>query len=411
MRRLVALIALALALWIPSPTRATGYDFVVIATSQASAPFHPSLPLVPSIGNDGAVAFLATPRSSTEAAIFTGSRPGRRLADYTRVTPPGSPSVSEIGTSIGGAVAFAGSSVASFGVYRASLGVVTPILEGATGPIEPAVNASGALAYVEAGALRIADAQGSTTLIQKNDMIAGGTIFDIVDLPSPDISDSGQIAFYADIDFADPTCDEAFMRTTGLGADVIALGHDTACDFFSSGTVPLAINGLGHVGYAPELDDAIVGTVFTVFVDSSKIWDSRDPAFAPNLGVSDVALNDSGKVAFRVEGSGTAGVYTGSDPVSDKVLARGDPLCASTVTDVEFQRYGIDPLGRLALSVGLADGRRLIVRADPVLDSGGACNVVPEPGPIDAAAAAVAALLCAAGAAHRRAARGRAARA
>jgi hypothetical protein len=405
MRWPAALIALPLALGVSGPARAVGYDFVVIASSQASAPFHPSLPLVPSIGNDGAVAFLATPRSSTEAAIFTGSRPGRRLADYTRVTPPGSPSVSQIGTSISGAVAFSASSVASFGVYRASLGVVTPILEGATGSIEPAVNASGVLAYVDAGALRIADAQGSTTLIQKNDTIAGGMVFGILQDPAPDINDSGQIAFFADIDFSDPTCDEAFMRTTGGGADVIALGHDDACDWYSSGTVPLAINGIGQVAYAPELDDAILGTVDTVFVDSSKVWDARDPAFPPNLNVSDVALNDSGEVAFRVEGAGAAGVYTGSDPVSDKVLAKGDPLCASTVTNVEFQRYGIDPLGRIALSVSLADGRRLIVRADPVLDSGGACNVVPEPGPIDAAAAAVAALLCAAGAAHRRATR------
>jgi hypothetical protein len=410
-----ALIPLLLALLAPSPGRAVGYDFVVVASDQGSGAFASLSFLTPSIGNDGGVTFLATPRSSSEAAIFAGARPGRRLADYARVTPPGSPSVLEIGTSIGGAVAYAGGSGATSGVYRASLGVVSPILL-TSQQIEPAVNASGVLAYVDGnGALEVADAQGSTILIQSGDQVAGGRVQHVFSFVLPDINDAGQVAFWPLIFFSDPTCDEPIMRTTLGGAEVVATGGADTCDFVDAGDVPLAINELGQVAYAARLDDAIEGLVDTVTVDSSKVWDARDPAFADPVSgtlphVTDVALNDSGKVAFRIEGSGTSGVYTGSDPVSDKVLAKGDALCASTVTSVRFQRYGIDPLGRLALFVSLADGRQLIVRADEVLDSGGACNAVPEPGPIEDAVAAVAALLGVAAAVRRRTTRPRAAR-
>lgn len=396
-----ASIPLLLALLAPSRGCAVGYDYVVVASSDSGVFAPLSFSLVPSIGTDGSIAFLATPTGSVGAAIFIGSGPGRSLADYTPVTAPGT-SVRAIGSFLGGAVAFTGQSGAQAGVFRWSAGVTTPILATAQST-PPAVNAGGTLVYVEGGALHVADAQGSTTLIQKNDAIAGGTIFDIQATPAPDINDAGQIALFADIDFADPTCDEAFLRTVPGDAQVIALGHDTACDFFTSGSVPLAMNELGGVAYAPEIFDTILGEIVdTVVVDSSKLWDSRDPAFASHLAVTDVALNDSGEVAFRVEGSLADGVYTGSDPVSDKVLAIGDPLCGSTVTGVDFQRYGLDPLGRLALFAALADGRRLIVRAEPVLDSGGTCQTAPEPAAFETGFVAIAALLAVAGPAWRR---------
>lgn len=66
----------------------------------------------------------------------------------------------------------------------------------------------------------------------------------IRDIPNlaPDINDTGQVAFFADIDFPSSPCDEAFVRSALGGAEVIALGWDPACDFTSSGSVPLAIS-------------------------------------------------------------------------------------------------------------------------------------------------------------------------
>ena len=399
MRRAAISAPLLLALWAPSLGRAVGYDYVVVASSDSGVFAPLSFSLVPSIGNDGSIAFLATPTGSAQAGIFIGSTPGRRLADYTRVTPPGT-TVQQIGSVLGGAVAFTGQSGAQAGVFRWSAGVTTPILAGSQS-IPPAVNASGVLAYVDdAGALRIALSQGSTTLIQNGDQIAGGTISHVFSFVYPDINDAGQVAFYPLIFLPNTSCDEPVMRTFPGGAEVIGLGGGDTCDFFQAASVPLAINELGSVAYAPEIFDEILGEmVDTVAVNSSKVWDARDPAFASHLHVTDVALNDSGEVAFRLEGSLADGVYTGSDPASDKVLAIGEPLCGSTVIGVDFQRYGIDPLGRMALFVALADGRRLIVRAEPVLGPGGACQTVPEPA---APEAAIAALLAVAATGRRR---------
>jgi hypothetical protein len=179
-------------------------------------------------------------------------------------------------------------------------------------------------------------------------------------------------------------------------SEVVALGFDSSCAFHGEADVPIAINELGQIAYAPELDDPFLGLVDTVFAGSSKIWDARDPAFASNLRVTDVALDDAGELAFRAANSLVQRVCTGSDPVSDKVLAIGDPLCGSTVIGVDFHRYGIDPLGRLALGVALADGRQLVVRAEEVLGDGGAC-LAREPGAVAAAWGAIASLLAVAG--------------
>ena len=62
------------------------------------------------------------------------------------------------------------------------------------------------------------------------------------------------------------------------------------------------------------------------------------------------------------------------------MLASGDPLCGSTVVAVEFQRYGLNDADQFALQVFLADGRTMIVRADPGPTASGACiTTAPEP--------------------------------
>ncbi|MCM3880401.1 MAG: hypothetical protein ND807_09870, partial [Vicinamibacterales bacterium] len=172
-------------------------------------------------------------------------------------------------------------------------------------------------------------------------------------------------------------CDEAFMRSTFGGAEVIALGHDALCDFDSSGLVPLAINESGSVAYAPRIFDA-AGDVQIALVDSTKVWDERTPGFGASPSVPAVALNDAGQVAFEVESASGFGIYTGADPVADKVLASGDPLCDATVADIDFQRFGQNSAGQIALFVSLSDGRHLIVRADPSNGQGGQCITVPE---------------------------------
>jgi PEP-CTERM motif len=70
--------------------------------------------------------------------------------------------------------------------------------------------------------------------------------------------------------------------------------------------------------------------------------------------------------------AGGVGVFTGSHPVGDLVIATGDSLFGSPVTSLaSFSPDGLNDIGQVAFGATLADGRQVIVRADPV--------AVPEP--------------------------------
>ena len=77
-------------------------------------------------------------------------------------------------------------------------------------------------------------------------------------------------------------------------------------------------------------------------------------------------INASGMVAFEatLDLGGGAGIFTGPDPIGDKVIQSGDALFGSTVTEVELA--DLDDAGRVAFEAHLADARFVVGRADPV---------------------------------------------
>jgi hypothetical protein len=78
-------------------------------------------------------------------------------------------------------------------------------------------------------------------------------------------------------------------------------------------------------------------------------------------------INNSGEVVFATVRSGDSnmGLYTGPDPLVDRIIGPGDALDGSTVVGVDFFR-GLNDAGQIAFWAGLEDGRRGIYRADPV---------------------------------------------
>lgn len=56
------------------------------------------------------------------------------------------------------------------------------------------------------------------------------------------------------------------------------------------------------------------------------------------------------------------GLFSGPDPVRDRVLAIGDPLLGSTVVDLAANPVSVSAAGHLVLRGTLADGRQLILR-------------------------------------------------
>jgi len=63
---------------------------------------------------------------------------------------------------------------------------------------------------------------------------------------------------------------------------------------------------------------------------------------------------------------GTLGLFAGPDPVADRILALGDPLFGSTVTEFASNPVSVNAAGQVAVRVRLTEGRQLILRADPV---------------------------------------------
>ncbi|MBD2774195.1 DUF7453 family protein, partial [Iningainema tapete] len=60
------------------------------------------------------------------------------------------------------------------------------------------------------------------------------------------------------------------------------------------------------------------------------------------------AINNNGKLAFGATlALGETGIYTGADPVNDKVIASGDTLLGSTVKSVRFSRQGLNNQGQI----------------------------------------------------------------
>jgi hypothetical protein len=79
------------------------------------------------------------------------------------------------------------------------------------------------------------------------------------------------------------------------------------------------------------------------------------------------SINLSGNVAFAAAFSATdQGIFTGQNPVTNKVIRTGDVLDGSIVQTVALTAGSMDDLGRIAFVAQLADGRQVIFIATPV---------------------------------------------
>jgi len=112
------------------------------------------------------------------------------------------------------------------------------------------------------------------------------------------------------------------------------------------------------VGY---LDDGIAGIftgdgeAVTSIVDDSGVFDILGPT----------TINNENTVVFGASlNTGEYGIFTGADPINDKVIATGDPLFGSTVTSLNFSN-GLNNSGQIAFLAELADGTEGIFVAEP----------------------------------------------
>jgi hypothetical protein len=314
------------------------------------------------MNQQGVVAFIAFTDATTRG-VFSGS--GAALA----------PIASEDGVAIdflAGRTSINGDGVVVF--QGTTPGFVTTIWSGSGGPVatlydtsgtfsdllDPQINDAGQVAfradYAAGGrAILLGDSSGHApaTIANETDLASLGRI--------SDLNASGVTAFVADgasfgtrlVVRGGVGLVDTITEAGGQGDTLGTVDGDIALN--DSGLVACA-GYFGPVGHVKKGVFTGSGGLLSPVADSGGVYDILQHPL----------INNSGKVAFEAGfdlGAG-AGIFTGADPVADKVIQFGDALFGSTVAQVELS--GFDDAGQVAFEAQLADGRSVVARADPV---------------------------------------------
>ena len=226
---------------------------------------------------------------------------------------------------------------------------------------DPFSSHSGSLTVITAALDRFGNAKA---IVSGN----GGPVTNIADTTSglfsdldldPRVNGSGQVAFHG------IRTDQSEGIFIGNGGPPTTIA-DTSGSFSSFADNP-DINDKGDILFQATLKSP--GGSFPVnglFLSShgkiTTILDSNGPfgdfGFSPGINVK-------GQIAFLGNGSG---IFTGDDPVADRVIGIGDPLDGSTVAGfgpLDFWA-GLNNHGQIAFMALLADGHNGVYRADAI---------------------------------------------
>jgi hypothetical protein len=357
---LAAIVAACLVL--PSlHALADDYSFVEIARTSGLGETGFAEILSPaSINNLGEVAFIAKD-SVSETGVYRGD-----AADVTTIadtsaevfnTFQGTPAINDAGlVAFNGALQNPAGGILAFGFFRGDGGPLTTIVDTLPGNFvqigrDPAINALGSVAFSGndgADGLFVSSGGSVMAIYRPSD-------FGFVYAGDPDISDAGELAF-----IVNPGMSTLGVARGSGGLPTVVGGGDYSL------LSRIAINEGGGVAYRAGAFSAPTDAIYF------GIGATSASPVAANTGPFsefefDAALSDAG-VAFRAKlDDGPAGIFTGGDPVADKVIQIGDPLLGSTLGAIlfEFSRFAINDKGQIAFVV-ISGGQQVVVRADPL---------------------------------------------
>ena len=200
----------------------------------------------------------------------------------------------------------------------------------------PSINDAGYVAFAHGGV--IAYGNGVTT----TDVGGQGLL--------PLISNSNQVVY------VDNTSTPSVLRTNG--SKLLVAQTPAAYDINRVGNVAYVLGTTVHLINADGTGDHVI-----VDAGAQNAYDQ----------VQSISVNDSGDVVFGalkgIGGKNLEGFYFGPDPMTDRVIQDGDPLLGSTVTHLfidSLNRHFNNDMGSVAFVAQLADGRQVVVRADPI---------------------------------------------
>jgi hypothetical protein len=197
----------------------------------------------------------------------------------------------------------------------------------------------------------------------------------------PVVNDGGTVAFTAETGNTE-------ILLAGNGGSVTTIASGTGAGtanadgyFFDLSSGLTAINNQGAVAFEGTHISGQNSDVGIFVGDGGAVTTVADQAVYSYI-FGGPAINDSGTIIFSAQPiGGGLGLFSGPDPHADKILQAGDPLFGSTVTEVITGNSSLNNRGQIAMWVSLADGRNVIVRANPVtqptvtvVDAGGTYN-------------------------------------
>jgi hypothetical protein len=205
---------------------------------------------------------------------------------------------------------------------------------------EPAPGASGIFVGGRAGFATVADTEGPWSGFHGLPVInsSGIVVF------RADRKDGGQGIYAAR---------EGSIRTVAETGDV----------FETFGLFP-SVDDRGTVVFAATLRSGGAGIFTVAQARITPIVDTNGP-FEACRGA--LITRAGAVVSVARPRGGSLGLFAGPDPEADRILAVGDPLLGSTVAEFAANPVSVNATGQVAVRARLADGRQLILRADPAV--------------------------------------------
>ena len=330
------------------------FSLTVIATTGER--FSDFAPYVPSVNDVGIVAFQAALRAGG-SGVFTGS--GGTVAEVAGPARLGAVT-SHPDLNNAGATSFYGDLLGGGqGVFLLREGRLQTVADtsgpfASIGPLGPTMNDAGTVAF------RADRAAGVTVSgIFAADGSAVATVADTEGPWSrfhglPVINRGGTVVFRADRK-------DRLQGIYAFDRGSIRIVAESGDRFETLAPFP-SISDDGTVAFAATLRGGGSG-ILTMGEGRTISILATDGEFETYRG----ALIAGGRPLVRIATprGGKLGLFVGPDPEADRILAIGDPLLGSTVADLRSNPVSVNAVGHVAIAATLADGRQLILRADP----------------------------------------------
>lgn len=338
----------------PRLPRTSAFRLTLIA--ETGERFDDFAPYVASVNDAGVVAFQAAMRTGGSGVFAGDGESILTVADST--TGPLGAIRSHPDVSRDGELGFyADLKTGGQGAFLALGGELVAIARDGgqfqgIGPLGPTLNDRGTLAFranLSSGRAGIfAGNRESVATIADT----GGEFSGFQGLPV--INQGGTVAFMADLRGGG----KAICASEGGGVRAIV---ETGDEFVDLAPFP-SIDDRGAVAFAGtrrKTGPGVFGATadgISPLVGESGLFESYRSAL----------INCNGLVAFcATPRGGQLGVFSGPDPVSDRIISLGEPLLGSRVTEFALNPVSVNEAGQLAIRVGLENKRQAILRADP----------------------------------------------